>query len=209
MGYDKFLIKRASFLGFTSEDVRPLLAPAVGGLAGRVAMNELIGGTYGKDIGAALGAIAGGAYNARASRIEKEEAAAEAARRAQQDMFSNAVEGMPKWAFDLLSTLPDTAKHASSGGGVWDVPLSEVPGLPVAQSWYNKGPAAAAKMFGGMSLGGGAGALAGLGVGKGIEYLAGRPINVPGVNISVSDLLSGLGGVIGVTKAMRYVDANT
>ena len=90
---------------------------------------------------------------------------------------------------------------------IGDVLKGEVPGLPVAEAAWNKGPGAAARTFGGMAggglLGGGLGALGGYG----IEKLLGRQVNVPGVGLSLPDLLASIGGTIGATKGLRYMKA--
>lgn len=202
MSVSRFMLKRASLAS-----IFPAVAgPALGGYIG----HELFG-----NLGGLVGGIMGGTGGKYlAERIsDAEDAKEESSPYPTQPVpmgypydIDPTSPNLPDWAVQGAQYIHPYMKQAAEHESPWDVVLGEVPGLPVLQSGLSHGPLGAAKTFGAMSLGGGAGALAGLGAGKGIEYLLGhgKPINVPGINMSLSDILAGLGGTLGATKAMRY-----
>lgn len=118
---------------------------------------------------------------------------------------------IPDWAVAGARMLQPRMKQSNSNTLDWL--LGEVPGGNSVQygvKGYNQGGVGqglrdAGKSFGAMSLGGLGASAAGLGAGKLIEHLAGRPIQVPLINESLPNTLAGLFGTIGATKALGHV----
>jgi hypothetical protein len=113
---------------------------------------------------------------------------------------------MRSFVDELTKTASSPLRSAIKQAGASDFILGEVPGGSVIQRGIAGGPKAAAKAFAGSAIGGVPGALAGMGAGKLIQHLAhhGRPINVPGVGITLPELLAGVGGTIGAVKGLRH-----
>lgn len=117
---------------------------------------------------------------------------------------------IPPWALQGARMLQPALKQANEEihrPPVSDILKGEVPGYSVVEQGLKHGPGAAARTFGGMAggglVGGGLGALGGFG----LEKLLGHQVNVPGVGMSLPDLLASIGGTIGATKGLRYLNA--
>lgn len=199
-GVERFLIKHANLAS-----ILPSVAgPALGGFAGRA-----IGQRYGApDIGMLLGGITGGTTGQLIK--EKVENAQSATPPGAPYALDPTDSDIPSWALQGAQMLQPALKHASHGERepIGDVLKGEVPGLPVAEAAVKHGPGAAARTFGGMAggglIGGGLGALGGYG----IEKLLGHQVNnIPGIGMSLPDLLASVGGTIGATKGLRYMKA--
>lgn len=201
MSLERFLIKRADL----SSILPAVAAPALGGFAGR-----MIGSRFGSpDVGMLLGGISGGTIGqlfkekAEADRDAAALAAPPVPPGAPYDLDASSAD-IPPWALQgaqmVQPQMQQPMKQASSAG---DWVLGEVPGALPIQRGIHGGLGQAGRAFAGMSLGGVGGSLAGLGVGKGIEHLIGHPVNVPGVNISLHELLAGVAGTIGATKGLQ------
>lgn len=169
--------------------------PTVAGSALGGYLGAALGDRFGKpDLGAVLGTISLGTSGRMLSEHIQAQEVAQAQQRA------------------ALANASSQSVKASSADGhsPWDIPLSEVPGAPVVQAYLAKGPggglSGAGRTFAGMALGGGAGALGGLAVGRGLEhaFAGGRHVKVPLTGMSLSDLFSAFGGTIGATHGMRH-----
>lgn len=172
------------------------VGPVVGGLAGRA-----LGKQY-PAIGAELGTIFGGMGGNIGGQLIKEKL------ESNSDIPPGAPyaidpssEDIPPWALQGAQMLQPHMKTS----GAMDWILGEVPGASVVQRGvrsHNGGLGEAGRAFAGLSGGGVAGGLAGLGAGKAIELFTG-PINVPLVNLPLHELLAGVGGSVGATKGLR------
>lgn len=199
MSVERFMIKSASLAS-----IFPSVAgPAIGGFAGRA-----IGQRFNApDIGMLLGGITGGTTGQLIK--EKVENAQSAMPPGAPYALDPTDSDIPPWALQGAQMLQPRLKGAEhfEREPIGDILKGEVPGLPVAQAAIKHGPMGAARTFGGMAggglIGGGLGALGGYG----IEKLLGRQINVPGVGLSLPDLLASIGGTIGSTKGLRYMKA--
>lgn len=191
---ERFYVKTASLAS-----ILPSVAgPAVGGFAG-----YNVGGRFGHpELGALLGTISLG--TAGKLLVEKVEQAQEQQPQmppgAPYAIDPTAVD-IPPWALQGAQMLQPLMKQSSA----MDWILGEVPGANVVQRGMTQGLGGAGRAFAGMALGGVPGSLLGMGVGKGIEHLAGRNINIPGIRITLPELLAGLGGTIGATKGLQHL----
>lgn len=176
------------------------VGPVVGGLAGRA-----IGKQY-PALGTEMGTILGGMGGNIGGLLLEEKM--EAANNPQvppgapyaMDPSSNDI---PAWALQGAQML---SPHMKTSGAM-DWVLGEVPGASVVQRGmrsHNGGLGEAGRAFAGLSGGGVAGGLAGLGVGKALEHFTG-PVNVPLVNLPLHELLAGIGGSVGATKGLRHL----
>ena len=184
---EKFFVKTSNLAGIFPA----VAAPAVGGFVGRA-----IGSRYpgvGPELGALIGGIGGGVSGQMIrEKIENVPPGAPYA-------IDPTADDIPSWALQGARMLQPTMKQ----GSAMDWILGEVPGGNVVQRGITGGPGQAARAFAGSALGGVPGALLGLGVGKGIEHVLGRQINVPGVRIPLHELLAGIGGTVGATKGLQ------
>jgi hypothetical protein len=197
MSVERFKRKCASFAS-----VFPSVAgPAVGGFAGRV-----IGSRFKQpDLGMLLGSITGGTTG----QLLKEKAEdAEA----QSDVPPGAPYALdptdrdiPMWALQGAHVLQPHMKRGSHEG-VKDVVLGDLGGpiYPLAQGIKNRDIGGAMKGILGQGAGVLGGGLAGHGAGLLLDKLVGHQVNVPGVNIPLSTLLSGLGATIGSVKGLDF-----
>jgi hypothetical protein len=172
--------------------------PAVGGFVGRT-----IGSKYNApDLGTMLGAITGGTAGQLIK--EKVESDSDIPAGAPYSLDASS-QDIPAWAVQGAQLLQPTLKHSEHKEPASDVLLGEIPGANVVQEGINHGIGGAGRAFLGTSLGGvGAGLLGQYG-GRGIEHLVGHSVNVPGINMSLPDLLGSVGGAIGATKGLRYM----
>lgn len=117
---------------------------------------------------------------------------------------------IPAWALQGAQFMRPQFKQSSDAHEpMSDVVMGEVPGYVPIRDAVTGGPGAGLRSFGGMAMGGIPGGLLGTGIARGAERLFnhGRPVNVPGLNISLSDLLGSVGGAVGATKGYRYMHA--
>jgi hypothetical protein len=181
-------------------------APAIGSFAGRA-----IGSRFKQpDLGMLLGGITGGTTGQLLKeRVEEAEDAQAVPPGAPYNLDASS-QDIPSWALQGAQLLQPRMKqsfHAPKREPIGDVLKGEIPGYPVAEALVKHGPGAAARTFGGMAggglVGGGLGALGAYG----IEKLLGHQVNVPGIGMSLPDLLASVGGTIGATKGLRYMKA--
>lgn len=199
MGAERFMIRTASF----GSILPAVAAPALGAFGGRALAPSL---KMSPELGALLGGITGGTVGGLVKEtVEHRNKMPPGAPYALDPTDSD----IPSWALQGAQLLQPSMKQGNHDGRepISDVLLGEVPGAPVVQAAMHGGPAGAARTFGGMAggglIGGGLGALGGYG----IEKLLGRQVNVPGVGLSLPDLLASVGGTIGSTKGLRYMKA--
>lgn len=168
------------------------IGPVVGGLAGRA-----LGKQY-PALGTELGTVLGGMGGNIGGQLVKERIEDTQVPPGAPYALDPTSEDIPPWALQGARLLQPHMKQA----GAMDWILGEVPGASVAQRGLSGGLGEAGRAFLGMSGGGVAGGLAGLGVGKAIERFTG-PVNVPLVNLPLHELLAGVGGSVGATKGLR------
>lgn len=168
--------------------------PAIGGFAGRA-----LGSRYpmlGTELGALIGGVSGGVGGKLLEEKYKDHQVPPGAPYAVDPTSDD----IPAWALQGAHMLQPHMKSASA----MDWVLGEIPGASVAQRGMRGGLGEAGRAFAGMSGGGVAGGLAGLGVGKALEHFTG-PVNVPLVNLPLHELLAGIGGSVGATKGLRHL----
>jgi hypothetical protein len=197
-GAERFMIKAGNFASIFPS----VAAPALGGYAGRV-----IGQRYhASDIGMLLGGITGGT----AGQLIKEKV--ENGRNIPAGApyaLDPSDQDIPAWALQGAQMLqPQMKQGGHEHESMADVVLGEVPGANPLIEGVKHGPRAAGRAFGGMTLGGVGGGLAGTLGAKGIEHLVGHAVRVPGLNMPLSDLLGSVGGAIGATKGLRYMQSS-
>jgi len=202
MGVERFFYKRGSFASIFPS----VAAPAVGGFAGRA-----IGTRFNQpELGMLLGGITGGTAGqlAREQIQAAEQAKAQSVPPGAPYALDATSADIPQWALQGAQLLQPTMKQgAHDNEPMRDVILGEVPGANVVMDTARKGPAAGLRAFGGMALGGVPGGLLGTGAAKGIEHLLGHSVRVPGLNMSLPDLLGSVGGAIGATKGLRFMQS--
>lgn len=188
----RFHIKSA-----TLASIFPAVAgPAVGSFAGRA-----IGAKYpaiGPEVGTLIGGIGGGVGG---QLIREQVENAQAMPPGAPYALDPTAQDIPTWALQGAQLVQPLLKQ--SGAADWV--LGEVPGGNVLQRGLSQGLGGAGRAFAGMTLGGVPGSLLGMGAGKGIEHLLGHPVNIPGVGITLPELLAGLGGTIGATKGLQHL----
>lgn len=197
MGADRFHIKSAG-LG-------DILPAAIGGPIGAYA-GRAIGKKYNyPDLGALIGGVTGGTTGQllKEQLQDSDKVPAGAPYAIDPTMAS-----IPPWA--LQGMQDQGMKQGNEHEAPLDIILGEIPGGNVVQKGIQHGPMGALRAFGGATLGGVPGALLGYGAGYGLQRMLGRnstnPINVPGINMSLPEVLSSLGGVLGATKGIRYLE---
>ena len=200
MGADRFKIKRASFAS-----IFPAVAgSAVGGFAG-----YNLGRRAGiqPELGALLGTLSLGTTGRLISeKVQDAEKALSAIPAGAPYNLDATSEDIPPWALQGAQLMQPSFKlSAHAHEPMSDVILGEVPGANVVMDGLNHGPMGALRAFGGLAAGGVGGGLLGHGLGRGAERLFRRNIRVPGINMSLPDLLGAMGGAIGATKGLRYM----
>ena len=125
-------------------------------------------------------------------------------------------EDIPEWALQGAQALKQAGildvLFKKTAEGVTDFVTEGIPGyIPVQHAYkgtraggIGHGLAQGGKAFLGLAGGGIPGALLGAGVGRGIQHLTGRKLNMPLVNLPLDEILSALGGSIGAVKGLRY-----
>lgn len=195
MSVERFMIKNASLAS-----IFPSVAgPALGGFAGRA-----IGQRYGTpDIGMLLGGITGGTTGQLIK--EKVEGAQDATPPGAPYALDPTDQDIPAWALQGARMLQPTMKQ---GGHLGPIIGGDMAGLawPVAAGMHDKKPAGQImRDVAGQGLGTLGGGLAGHAVGGLIDKMTGHHVNVPGINVSLSDILAGLGATIGNVKGTDLV----
>ena len=199
MSADRFLRKRAS-LG----TILPMaVGPTFGGIAGRA-----IGARYkAPDLGAALGAMTGGIGGGLIKEQVEEAQRSPAMPPGAPYALDASSADIPSWALQGAQLLQPAMKQAGHFGPIVG---GDMAGLrwPIAEGLHNKKPAGSiARDVAGQGLGTLGGGVAGHLVGGVLDKTlgGGKPINVPGINVSLSDLLAGLGATIGNVKGTEFV----
>lgn len=200
MSIERFKIRTASFAS-----VFPSVAgPAVGGYTGFQLGNAFF--PKHKELSALLGSITGGtAGKLLSERVENAESA-KVPPGAPYSLDASA-QDIPPWALQGAQLLQPQLKQGAEHESPFDVVMGEVPGANPIMDGMKHGPMAGLKAFGGMVGGGVPGGLAGTGLAHGIERMVGHDVRVPGINMSLSDLLGSVGGAIGATKGLRYMQS--
>ena len=199
MSVERFLIKRANLASI----LPAVSGPALGGFAGRA-----IGQRYGApDVGMLLGGITGGtAGQLIKEKVENSQPQVPPGAPYALDPTDGDI---PLWALQGAQLLQPTLKHsaAEEDESPLDVIMGEVPGANPAMEWRRHGPMAGAKALGGMVAGGVPGGMLGHYGARGIEHLVGHSVRVPGINMSLSDVLGSIGGALGATKGLRLMQS--
>jgi hypothetical protein len=203
MSAARFKIKQASFAS-----IFPSVAgSAVGGFAGYG-----LGQRFGikPELGALLGTLTlgttGKLIGEKVQQAEEAEKAQTAIPAGAPYALDATSEDIPPWALQGAHLLQPSFKlGAHEHEPMSDVLFGEVPGAPVVTEGLKHGPMGALRAFAGLAGGGMGGGLLGLGLGHGAERLFRRNIRVPGIDMSLPDLLGSIGGAIGATKGLRYM----
>ncbi len=197
MTLDRFMCKRAELAS-----IFPAVAgPAVGGFAGRA-----IGARYhAPDLGAMIGAITGGTAGQLIKEKVEDTSPPTAVPAGAPYALDASMADIPPWALQGAQLLQPTLKQADEG--LKDVVLGDALGplYPLGQGIRRHDMGGALKGILGQGLGVAGGGLAGYGAGHLLNALAGRQVNVPGLNMPLSTLLSGLGATIGGVKGLNIV----
>jgi hypothetical protein len=196
MSAEQFKIKRANFA-----TVFPSVAgPAIGGYAGY---------NLGKRLGhPEFGALLGTLSMGTAGKLLSEQAspAPSAVPPGAPYNLDATDRDIPSWALQGAQMLQPQLKQSAHESPM-DVVMGEVPGYTPIKDAITQGPMQGLKSLGGTIGGGIPGGLIGTGLAHGVEHLVGRQVRVPGLNMSLSDLLGSVGGAIGATKGLRYMQS--
>ena len=199
MSAERFMIRTASL----GSILPAVAAPALGAYGGRALAPAL---KISPELGALLGGITGGTVGGLVRETAEQKNKTPPGAPYALDASSADI---PPWALQGAQLLQPTMKQGNDETHrepVSDILKGEIPGYSVVEQGVKHGPGAAARTFGGMAsgglVGGGLGALGGFG----IEKLLGHQVNVPGVGMSLPDLLASVGGTIGATKGLRYLN---
>lgn len=196
MSLERFMRKGASF-----GSILPAAAGAPLGALGGRALAPLL--KLKPDTGALLGGITGATLGSLVK--EKVESSPAVPPGAPYALDASSAD-IPPWALQGAQMLQPAMKQAGHFGPIVGGDMAGL-GWPVAEGLHNKKPAGAiAKDVAGQGLGTLGGGIAGHLVGGVLDKTlgGGKPINVPGVNVSLSDLLAGLGATIGNVKGTEF-----
>ena len=115
---------------------------------------------------------------------------------------------IPPWALAGAQLLRPAVKAAAAAEheGWKDIIFGDTLGplYPLGQGIKNRDLGGALRGIAGQGLGVAGGGLAGYGAGKLLARAVGRDINLPGVNIPLSTILSGLGATVGGVKGLQH-----
>jgi hypothetical protein len=192
---ERFFIKRASLA-----TILPSVAgPAIGGFAGK-ALGPRLG--LSPDIGALLGGVTGGVTGGLL-REKAEASEAPAVPPGAPFAIDSTTADIPPWAVQGAQLMQPKMKQAHEG--LRDVVLGDALGplYPLGQGIKNHDMGGAAKGILGQGAGVIGGGLLGHGAGALIDKFVGHQVNVPGVNMPLSTLLSGLGATVGSVKGLN------
>jgi len=205
MSVERFMIKRGDILSI----LPAVAAPALGAFGGK-ALGAKFPSAIGENVGALIGGITGGVTGSLLKeRAEKAEEAKAAIPPGAPYALDTTSADIPPWAIQGAQLLQPAMKQANHLGPIVGGDLA---GLvwPVGAGIHAKRPAGdilrdvAGQGLG--TLGGGlAGHLAGGLIDKYTGHTTHNPLMVPGVGISLSDLLAGLGATIGNVRGSELV----
>jgi hypothetical protein len=201
---ERFGIKHADFAS---------LAPAIA----LPALGAFLGKRYFGDIGQLVGGVSGGL----SGQLLREQLAQRggsgvpdlnmmsqpfAAQPSQPYTIDPTTEDIPPWALQSARAMAPTLKQGAETEGLKDVVLGDVGGplYPLVEGMRKHDMRQAVRGIGGQAAGVAGGGLAGYGTGLLLNHLLGHNINVPGVNIPLSTILSGLGATIGGVKGLQW-----
>jgi hypothetical protein len=221
MGVDKFLIK-TSERGKRANlaTILPAVSlPALGAFAGS-RLEKSLGLSPG--VGALVGGISGGVGGQLSREMIEQNQRAQGAQGVPPGApyaLDPTDQGIPAWALQgaqmLQPAMAKTSAHEDRESPM-DVIMGEVPGANPIMDALKRDPStgqrgglgAGARTFGSMAMGGVPGGLLGTGLAHGIEHLAGKKnIQVPGLGLSLSDVLGSVGGALGATKGLRWAQS--
>lgn len=173
-------------------------APALGAFGGRA-----LGMRY-PTLGPELGALVGGITGGTSGQLlrEKIENARNVPPGAPYNIDATSAD-IPPWALTGAQLLQPAMKQANHFGPIVGGDLLGL-GYPVAAGIHEKKPAGGIlRDVAGQGLGTLGGGIAGHLAGGAIDKLVGHSVNVPGVNVSLTDILAGLGATIGNVKGLN------
>ena len=201
---ERFGIKRADFAS---------LAPAIA----FPALGAFLGKRYFGDVGQLVGGVSGGLGGQLLREQLSQRNAPGAsdlnmmtqplpAQPSQPYTIDPTTEDIPPWALQGARALAPNVKQSAENEGLKDVVLGDVGGpiYPLVEGLRKHDMGQAMRGVGGQAAGVAGGGLAGYGTGLLLNHLLGRNINVPGVNIPLSTILSGLGATIGGVKGLQW-----
>jgi hypothetical protein len=176
-------------------------APALGGYFGRQ-------WTHGSELGALIGGVTGGvAGQYIREELPRWRSGAEVPAGAPYALDPSS-QDIPPWALAGAQLLRPAVKAAAAPEheGWKDIIFGDTLGplYPLGQGLRNRDLGGALRGIAGQGVGVAGGGLAGYGAGKLLARAVGRDINLPGVNIPLSTILSGLGATVGGVKGLQY-----
>ena len=203
--------KRADLMSVLPSVALPALGVFAGGLLGK----RFLGGatadaiSHSKDVGRLIGGITGGISGGLAREMLSNPAPQAPAYMPQGAPFDidPTAEDIPPWALagaQMIRPAIEAGKTAAvDRSHPEDMILGEIPGYSAVEGAREQGWRGALKGTAGTIAGGVGAGLLGYGLGRGIEGIAGRHLNVPLINMSLPELLTGFAGTIGATKGFR------
>lgn len=209
MNVSHFMIKRAGFFTVFPGVAGPMVGGFLGNtLAPRLRMSPNVGGMIGAITGGTAGKLLGEHYE------NTEKVIPQGIPPGAPYALDASSAYIPTWALQGAQLLQPVMKQGSEHESPTDMVIGEIPFANAVQDWRKGtphipegGPIAGARAFGGMTMGGVPGGLLGTGAAKGVEHLVGHSVRVPGINMSLSDLLGSIGGAIGAAKGLRYMQS--
>jgi len=176
-------------------------APAIGGYLGR----QWSGGS---ELGALIGGVTGGvAGQYIREELPRWRSGTEVPAGAPYALDPSS-QDLPPWAIAGAQLLRPAVKAAAAPehDGLKDIIFGDTLGplYPLGQGIQNRDLGGALRGIAGQGVGVAGGGLAGYGAGKLLARAVGRDINLPGVNIPLSTILSGLGATVGGVKGLQY-----
>jgi hypothetical protein len=203
----RFSQKRASF-----STILPTVAgPILGGTLGTV-LGERMGARLGRSL-MLPSQVAGTILGTTAGRALAEREPSQFQPTQQPNIPSGApfaidptvaADDIPPWALMGARILRSQKMGAFLSPEDRDIMLGELPPYAMYEGYRHGGGKGLLKGLAAEGIGGVAGAGLGLLAGKGLGKLVGQDYRLPWVNVPVSHLLAGMGGTIGMSKAMQY-----
>lgn len=181
--------------------VPQVAGPAVGAFLGK----RFLGPRLGKNMGDELGALIGGVTGGVSGRVVGDAMDQRQSAPGQSQMTMDPTMGdIPPWALAGAQALqPMLNKTSAHDEGMRDMLLGEIPGYAPIQGAREGGWQGAIKGTLGQVAGGVGGGALGMGAGALINKLVGHDVNIPGINMPLSHVLTGLGGTLGATKGFQ------
>lgn len=195
----RFGIKKTANIRFIMPQIAGAVLGREGGkfLAGKLlgAKNPLMGELLGTIVGTSIGQSAGSTWEDFQKQRQNQTM--------QHPMIDQTAQDIPPWALTLAQSGSPLLKQ-SNDAGLRNIFMELLMGPANAfhEGYKNNGAAGALKTGLGTMAGGLAGTGAGLLASKGLEAVVGRDMKPMG--IPMSHILSGLGGVLGGSKALEY-----